>query len=81
MQYSKEILDLMEDCYRKHGASSNAAQLTLRRTYLQEMVDKLGEDAVKTLLCDNFPLYHRTVLLICDGKAELPVKNETNIFI
>lgn len=58
--YSKELYRLMEDQYRKHGASCNAAQLELRSRKLNKMIIKCGEVAVRCLLLHDFDLYHNT---------------------
>lgn len=56
--YSPELYKLMEDEYRKHGASCNAAQLDLRSWKLNKMVVKYRESQIKDMLLNDFDSYH-----------------------
>lgn len=56
--YSQELWSFMEDCYRKHGASNNGAQLIIRGRKLRDRVEKYGEEKVRWMLENDFDLYH-----------------------
>lgn len=53
-----ELWRLMEDCYKKHGASSNDAQLIMRGNALEYMRKNYSDEEIKDMLLNQFGKYH-----------------------
>lgn len=56
--YSEGLWLYMEDCYRSHGASSDASQLILRAEHLTKMANIFSEDEIADMLKNDFYTYH-----------------------
>ena len=58
MDRPDKLWELMEKCYRKHGASINGAQLTMRDWSLEYMRKHYSDEEIEDMLLHDFDKYH-----------------------